>query len=295
MAVRYLVVINPKAGRVKVQKIQRIIDDFLSAQQVCYELIVTERAGQMKSLLHQHWDNADVIVAVGGDGTINEVVNGLCDFSKPLGIIPVGSGNDFVRSCGIPVNDIEFALRVLLRNQQQQVDVGVVNGRRFINAVGIGYDGYVNALAQKVKWLRGGLKYSLSILIGFVAYREITLRFETEMGLFNARVFMLGVNNGRYVGNGLLIAPDAMLTDAKFDAVLIKAAPRWRLIAKFYKVLQGKIKSQPEVESFQLSQLQVVSDEDIPVHCDGEQLRAAKELTLSVMPSVLTVIGGWKS
>ncbi len=255
----------------------------------------TDRRWHAVELVRRYASQFDVVVSVGGDGTLNEILNGAPELDVPLGLIPIGTGNDFARSCKIPYDDIPAAVEILLRHDVRYLDLGIVNGRRFINALGTGFAGRVNDLGMKLSWLRGTLKYLVAISVVFFTYRRRQLKVVVDDHVEEGKMFLVSVGNGPFVGGGLQLTPQACLTDGIFGVCLIRRIPRWKIVWNFAKLYSGQIDEMPEVELLEARKLTLESPRPIPMHLDGERLDPpVNRLEIQILPKAQPFIGNWK-
>ena len=158
----------------------------------------------------------DFITAFGGDGTVNEVVNGLAGSETPLGVLPIGTGNDLARSCGIPLTP-EKAVDALINGTPRKIDLGTFNGRYFSNVVGIGFDGYSSKESRKITKLRGTLVYIWVVLKTLKKYSSIEMSIELDNDSIQGPTYLISVGNGWSVGGGMQLCPQAIIDDGEFN------------------------------------------------------------------------------
>jgi YegS/Rv2252/BmrU family lipid kinase len=213
------------------------------------------------------------VVAVGGDGTIHEVINGVMRsrYSKEvsLGIIPLGGGNDFVRSAGIPL-DLQQALTIIKHNHTTDLDVGKLEDRYFINSMGIGFDAVVCKISSKIKFLNGLLRYLFATIIAFFFYKKYKVGIKTFNDLYRTSSVMITIGNGKFCGGGYCLTPDAEFNDGKLDVCLVKSVPLWKVLTVFPKAISGTHTKLPFIEMKKTHILEVQSDVELPVYLDGE-------------------------
>ncbi len=286
----YYFIVNPVSGRGKGKIIGEHIIDHLNRLSIDFEVEWTERPGHAIELAEQGVKNHTVIVAVGGDGTMNEVLNGMAGGNNVLGLIPVGSGNDFARAVGIPF-DFKQALEVLLRGRKKQIDLGKANERFFGNGVGIGFDAYVVHNSLKVRRLRGNAIYLYSVLRTLKEYKPVPLEIHFNGSTKIDDFFMISVGNGVSMGGGFYLTPDAQMDDGLFDLCLIQNMPMVSILKNLLKVYSGKHKEDPRVEMQRTDRLQIESRKSFGVHIDGELLSLKmKKLEIEIIPRGLEVI-----
>ncbi|MBQ8555188.1 MAG: diacylglycerol kinase family lipid kinase [Clostridia bacterium] len=237
-------IVNPTAGNYHALRIQTLLKQELSKRGIdkC-RFVRTERPGHATELARAAAMNPDCtgVVAVGGDGTAFEVACGLMDTNVPLGIIPAGTGNDFIKSVNIPKKPLE-ALDFILSHQARPVDVGSLNDRLFLNVCGTGFDVTVldYTLAAK-KYVRGILPYLIGLVRGIFHYAPVHVRFTVD-GLTEERdVLICSVANGRFFGGGISICPDAAPNDGKLDLVVVENKPKWMIPFYLPGLLMGRV------------------------------------------------------
>lgn len=215
-----------------------------------------------------------LVVAVGGDGTANEVVNGLMQLSperRPaFGQLSSGTGNDFARNVGLP-RRVDQWVRMLREPRLRSLDLGRVNGRYFLNATGVGFDAEVAYLADRLPTVfTGTFNYLVSILVELLTYRSQTMRIQVDGTRLEEQCFLVAVGNLPHVGGGIRICPGARADDGLFEVVVVKALPRLEVLRVLPKAFSGGHIGHPKVQV--LSGRQVIIDSAAPLHlqADGE-------------------------
>ncbi len=237
-------IVNPVAGSGYALRVERELTAALEARHLAFRLLHTEAPGHAAQLAQQAAAQADCtgVVAVGGDGTAYEVACGLMGTQVPLGIIPAGTGNDFIKTVGLPKKPLA-ALDFILTHEARPVDVGGLNGHLFLNVCGTGFDVMVleNTLAAK-KYLRGILPYLIGLLRAIVHYHPVRVRCMVDGEEEQEReVLICSVANGRYIGGGIPICPDAQPDDGMLDVLLVDNVPRWKLPFYLPGLLMGHV------------------------------------------------------
>lgn len=241
------------------------------------------------------------IIVAGGDGSIHEAVNGVlsADLDAALGVIPTGTGNDFAKACGIPV-DWELATRLLAGRVEKrpsgqtplrEIDVGRCNDRYFANGVGIGFDAKATHIARSIRLPIGDIVYLLAIfraLIDGVATPNISIRGDDFD--WQGPVTLANVSNGPWVGGMFHIAPGADNSDGKFDLILARPVTRRRVLTLLPKLLNGRHVDEEEVISHRVGQLKIVADEAMPSHLDGEVQPLQSEFEIELLPRALRLL-----
>lgn len=236
----------------------------------------------------------DVLVSVGGDGTINEVINGVPDFKIPFGMIPIGTGNDFARSCSIPYDSIEEAIQILINHDVKNIDVGEVAGRKFVNVLGMGFEGQTNWNGRKIEFIKGAFRYILAIAYTLIVYKRIPMTLTLDRKKLEEDIYLVSIGNGWNVGGGLQLTPKAKLDDGLFDVCYVKHISRWRVIKNFSKLTNGRIAELDEIEMYQAKHIKVESSVNVPFHFDGEIFHEKlKKLDIKLHPQAQPIIGNW--
>ncbi len=272
------------------------IDHLMRTHKAEFEFHFTQEKDHATELVKEIGSAFDVIVSVGGDGTINEIVNGMPDLHKPMGIIPIGTGNDFARSCSLPIGNLEAAVDVLLAHDVKKIDVGEVNGRRFINVMGLGFEGRANDIGKMLPFLHGTPKYLIAIGGTYLTYRKMPLKIKFNDIVIDDKVFLVSIGNGWNVGGGLRLTPKAILDDGVFDVGYLQDISRFRILQVFSKLYDGTIDTVPEVKMYKTRELTIESDRPIPAHIDGESFDPVqKAFKVSLIPKAIEIIGNWSA
>ena len=232
-------------------------------------------------------EGATVVVAVGGDGTVNEVVNGLVNTGTPLGVIPVGTANDFARQMGIP-DDLDHAMDVILRQPARAMDVGEVNGRAFLNVSTGGVGAETTAeTSSAAKERLGPLAYALTGVKKLGGLRPRRGWFSGPGFEFRGDWLLFAVGNGRATGGGTAITPHASVRDGLLDVCVVEAVPRAEFARLALLVRKGEHLGHPAVRYAQLPELTIESSRSMAVNVDGEPVNARRLLYRAVKGGLL--------
>jgi YegS/Rv2252/BmrU family lipid kinase len=206
----------------------------------------------------------------------------------PLGIIPGGRGNDLCRVLGIP-EEPERAVEVLLEGETRLIDVGEVNGKRFLGIVSVGFDSEANRVANETQFLRGNLVYAFAALRTLARWKpaRFTVRVDDERHRFSG--YSVSVANSRAFGGGMFIAPDAELDDGCFDVVAVGEVGKLKFVGNLPKVFKGTHVEEEQVTVFRASHLELTASKPFPVYADGEHL-SDLPASLRVLPRALNVV-----
>ena len=258
-------VVNPVAGTGYAEQVMDQLEKRLDGQKIPYRIFKTQEQGHGKRIAEELSENPDVIavVAVGGDGTAGEIAAGLCGTGKPMGIIPAGTGNDFIKSAGIPKDPVQ-AFEFIFSHKPRPTDTGTVNNEFFLNVCGTGFDVTVLDYAEGEKQKHRGLTpYFLGLLKAIAHYKSVHLKVTADTVSSDGKYLVCSIANGRFIGGGIPICPKADIEDGFLDLVLIRNRHRWQI--PFY--LPGLMLSRDL--SFRITTHRRVSD----VVIEGNQLR----------------------
>ncbi len=294
------VIINPQAGRGRGARALPQIHNILKNLNIAFDSVKTGEPRQAIALAQQAArDGYARIVAVGGDGTCNEVVNGLFAAAEQghpavMGIIPVGSGNDFAYALGIPP-EVEDACRVLKHGSEKLVDLirVTVDGqpRLCSNGTGIGFDGEVVADLQKGRYLHGFLMYLWSVLRVLMFGRwpyKMTLRFNNAR--INQEITLITVANGTRAGGGFLLTPNAKLDDGLMDICYANALSKAGVLNLLPRTFNGSHIHQKTITMATTPSIAITVEKGAPAHIDGEVLcTAGREFVFELLPRRLSV------
>ena len=267
----YHIIANPTAGDRKVRRnIKRLMRVFTD-EHVDFTMHETRYRGAARDIAAELTKEDGVkIVVVGGDGTVHEVLNGIRDPQKCyLGIIPLGTGNDFAATAGIPTN-AKKAAKIILQNEPKETDYLEVGGVRCMNVGGLGIDVDVLVRCNKGK-RRGKLKYLQSLIVSFFKFKGYNLTVECAGEKFEMKSLIVAACNGRMFGGGLKICPIAELNDGKLDVMAVECfKSKWSILKAFMMLMQGKIMKYKYKRHFLCDSVKIETEEPCVVQLDGE-------------------------
>ena len=265
-----LVVINTIAGNGLASKIYSQFFKFLKEHNIQFFPYHTTGHNDSENLkkLIQH-RSFDVISILGGDGTINAVVNALGDQDIPLHLVPCGNGNDLIANLS-KKGSMKMHFEHILKSSYKEIDLFQCNNRRFASCFGIGFDGRVCEVYEngRSKNIPRGISYWRAVLSSLLGYKEVELEINKE----KKEIFLCTLSNNDRFGGGFMIAPGADLNDGLLDMVLIGPTTLWERIVNLLKLKNGKHYQLDMVEHMQLSECRIYSEKDLPAHVDGELL-----------------------
>lgn len=302
---RYKIIVNPASGRGLGSKSYPLIEKQLGLLGLDFDMEWTEARGHAVKLAEQAAkEGYDVVAAAGGDGTINEVLNGLMQArsnGRPntiLGVIPIGRGNDFCYGINVP-HDLPAACELLAKCETKPINIGLVvggdypEGRYFGNGVGIGFDAVVGFEALKLKRLHGFPSYIVAALKTILLYFQApTVQIEMDGQTYTQPALMVSLMNGRRLGGGFMMAPNGKMDDGLLDLCIAGQVSRLGILALIPRFMAGTQASHPAIQTQQAAAIKVSAiDGTLPAHGDGETLcTAGQALTISIVPELMDVI-----
>ncbi|MGQ0793731.1 MAG: diacylglycerol/lipid kinase family protein [Deltaproteobacteria bacterium] len=266
----YLLILNPTAGRGRAGRVAPRIESLLAAERASFEIRLTSKQGEATGIARRAArEGFPVIVAVGGDGTAHEVINGLVGEGSAFGMIPAGGGNDFPKAAAIPL-ELERAVKTLIEGKRRRVDLGFLEGRYFINGLGIGLDGAVAHRYRRIKRLRGKIGYIWGAIQEAFVFRGFEMEARTEAREFRCKALLAGASNGPSQGGDFKLAPDAKVDDGLLDFHVIEDMTTMRRLTQIPKALQGRHIGLREVTIERAKWMEIKLGEAAPAHLDGE-------------------------
>jgi len=301
----YYVIVNPISGRGFAGRSLPTLEATLLRYHLDYKLVLTEGPWQAADLAEQAArEGFEAVVVASGDGTANEVLNGLMrarqkGFDRTaMGQIAVGTGNDFAFGMGIPAG-IEAGCRILADNYRRRMDIGLVkggdypDGRYFGNGVGIGFDAETGFVAAKIRWTRGLLLYLIAAIeTVFIYFKAPTVQLLYDKQELTQASLMISIMNGRRMGGGFYFAPEGDPGDGWFDLCIAAAPSQLRTFGLIPYFMKGTQASQKEVTMVKARKVTAKALEgSLPVHCDGETVCfEGKEVTIELLPAQIEFI-----
>ncbi|MCD4795977.1 MAG: diacylglycerol kinase family lipid kinase [Candidatus Cloacimonetes bacterium] len=293
---KWFFIVNAIAGIGKTGRLLSRFITILNDHKLDFDIEITKAPKHATKLALDAVNNGYTrIAAVGGDGTVNEVVNGIMLSQRSdevtFGIIPEGGGNDFARNFDIP-NFVGKAVSTLEKHNTTKVDVCKIEDYYFINSLGIGFDARVAEYACKAKYLNGLPRYLFAVLKALVKLKPYKMKISLDNKNIESSFLMITIGNGRYCGGGFKLTPNSIANDGKFDICLIDAITRRRLLRVLPKAIKGTHIELPEVKIERSDSIEIKTDQEIPVYFDGELpvLKNPKNFRIELLPKKINLI-----
>jgi diacylglycerol kinase (ATP) len=282
-------IVNPHAGSSVKTQFPDYLDQYLNHRKYTYGVRYTDKPGHAKELALQAIEEGyQTIVAVGGDGSINEVAGALIGTSARLGILPAGSGNGLAMHLGYGRN-LPKAIQLLNRAKPLRIDMGKLNDLPFINVAGVGFDGLVSNMMKRSQ-KRGFWPYLINSVKAGLSYTPKECKIVLPDRTITETCFAVVIANGPMYGYHFTVAPDAKLNDGLFSVVILKDVPKWQYFAALPNGFNGNFYDSAFVEHFSAKELSVYSAGRNFVHMDGEGFELADPLNFKVNPLSLEIL-----
>lgn len=273
---KYVFIINPASGKTDYDKIKQNIMKTLENEN--YEIYETKAPKEATEIASRFKNEENTIVySVGGDGTLNEVVNGIAEGKCKLGIIPTGSGNDFYRT-------LKEA-----QTENVRLDLGKVNGRYFINIASVGMDAETCNNANKIKSkIKLHSSYYLALIHTFLTFKSKSLKLKIDKNVYAGDYIIAAICNGKYYGGGFKIAPVASFDDNQFDIYLVSKASKFKLIKILASLLKSEHEKYNEVRKYTGKNITITSENNLIINIDGE-ITISKNIEIEMIEDALII------
>lgn len=289
---------NPTAGRGRAGRLATAVSDLLASNGVANTPQASRAVGDIEELTaNAIREGRRRIIVVGGDGSIHEAVNGILnsDPETELGVIPIGTGNDFAKASTIPMHWEHaaplLADRLSSDSPARVIDAGRCNGRYFANSAGIGFDANVSAIARSIKLPIGDAAYLIAVfraMLNDIVTPKLRMTFGGEQ--IESELTLASFSNGPWVGGMFLIAPDAQNDDGLLDLVYADPVSRMRIVTLLPKIFKGSHIAEPEVHSHRLRKCTIVADTPVLSHLDGEIQAPQTHFDIELLAGVLRLL-----
>jgi len=269
----WALVINPVSGQGKGTTVGTYVAGWLTQRKISYTIITGNSAIALTDHLASFIDKnpqCEGVIAIGGDGLLHLILQRVVPFQIPFAIIPAGTGNDFVRTLGWDLENFDAQLEAITSTQPTSIDLGLVDGEWFGAILSTGFDSIVNERANTMNWPKGPMKYNAAIAIELPRFKprhyEITLDDRT----ISTEAMLIAVSNGRSYGGGMLVCPNASITDGVFDVMVLHPISKYEFIKVFPRVFAGTHITHPAVEIVRSRSVRIESK--AVAYADGERI-----------------------
>ena len=302
--IRIAIIINPESGKGTGSKLLKALKDIAIPSNINLTKFITEYRTHATEFASKITNYFDRVIIAGGDGTFNEFINGYnLDFRIPIGIMPIGSGNDFAISLFGNQNTFKKNITSFFKEdiEVREVDVGhvllsEVDGnvikKRFINSLGIGFDARVAYLNQTNKFLSGSMSYIFAILRAFINMSQIGFKVKIDgKDTFSKNALFCSIGNGECAGGGLYLTSGAQIDDGLLDLSIVQLDSRLKLLNLLPKASNNDLRDVKELEQWKFENLEIELETPYYTHVDGEMLSASsKNVKVSILKDTLSII-----
>ena len=269
----WALVINPTSGSGKGASIGSQVAAFLTAREIEFEVISGSSASALINNLSTFIDNCSEcngVIAVGGDGLAHIVLQKTTPAQIPLAVIPAGTGNDFVRTLGWSLENIDPYLEVIVSTPPKSIDLGLVDGQWFGAVLSTGFDSIVNEKANTMSWPKGPMKYNAAIAIELPRFKARHYEITLDDRIISTEAMLIAVANGRSYGGGMLVCPDADISDSLFDVMVLHPVSKIEFLKVFPRVFKGTHITHPAVEIVRSANVKITAE--AVAYADGERI-----------------------
>ena len=269
----WALVINPVSGQGKGANVGTHVAGYLNSHGISYEIIIGRNGIDQADLLQRFLDrnpDCDGVIAVGGDGLFHLVLQKTTPAQVPLALIPAGTGNDFARTLGWSLDDVDVILDSVLNTKPKSVDLGLVDGEWFGAILSTGFDSIVNEKANTMSWPKGPSKYNVAIAIELPRFAPRHYEIVLDDRTISTQAMLIAVSNGRSYGGGMLVCPEADVTDGYFDVMVLHPISKLEFIKVFPRVFKGTHVTHPAVEIVRSKNVSISAD--AVAYADGERI-----------------------
>ncbi len=282
-------IVNPRSGTHGKDGIPRIIDSCLNKELFDSKVVFTEYAGHASEMAKRLVENkTDIVVAVGGDGTVNEVARSLVHTDTALGIIPCGSGNGLARHLHIPM-DIKKAVAIINECQVGTFDYGVINGLPFFCTCGMGFDAFISQkFAEAGK--RGPITYMENVLREGLSYKPEAYEVEGDTIARSHKAFLIACANASQYGNNAYIAPNASMTDGLMDVIIVEPFTPFDAPQLSIDMFNGTLDKNSKIKMFKAKQIHIHRNKPGAIHYDGDPIMAGTDIDVHIEGKGIKII-----
>lgn len=280
--------VNPSSGHGRAEHLLPKVENELDKRRIQFRLERTRSAEHAVDEAYRAVEGGEVPVVMSGDGLIGQIGGELAGTETPLGILPGGRGNDLARVVGIP-KDLRAAAEILAAGRTRTIDVGEVNGHRFLGIASCGFDSECNRIANETTLVRGNLVYLYSVPRALAAWKPAAFEVSLDGETHSFDGYSVAVANSRAYGGGMYIAPDAELDDGKLDVVLTAHVGKLRFLANLPKVFKGAHVDSPEVTILRAEEAEIRADRPFAVYADGDPV-AELPARIRLLPRALKLL-----
>jgi len=283
-----LLLVNPSAGGTRTRALLPRVQAAMRARGIEYRIVFTESLEHGCREARAAAEAGEVPVVMSGDGLIGQVGGTLAGTGALMGVIPGGRGNDLARVLGIPT-EVEGAVEVLAGGRAREIDVGEVNGKRFLGIASCGFDSDANRIANETKWVRGRLVYAYAALRALAAWKPATFTLDIDGDRKQVTGYTVAAANSSSYGGGMIAAPQAELDDGLLDVGATGNVGKLRFVRGLLQIFEGEHLETLEVQTWRAAKVRIEADRQFAVYADGDHL-ADLPATVRILPGALRML-----
>lgn len=271
----WLIAINPHSGNGRGAEVGAEVIRYLSLHDISYRSVAAANADELASALSNEVDGKSYqgLIAVGGDGLAHLVMQICVPRHLPFAIIPAGTGNDFVRTLGWSLSDIEPLLERVTTSEPASIDLGNVDSEWFGAILSTGFDSVVNERANRLKWPSGPQRYNLAIALELPRFKPTAYEITCDGATFTTEAMLVAIGNGKSYGGGMNICPQAQMNDGLFDLIILEPVSKVEFLKVFPSVYSGSHITHPKVRSLRAKKVTI--NAKAVAYADGERIGPA--------------------
>ena len=274
-------IINPISGTHSKDTLPKLIEEYLDKKQFSYRILYTEHAGHATELAKQCVNEQDdIVVAVGGDGTVNEIARALVHSTTALGIIPCGSGNGLARHLCLPL-DLRKSIDIINQCCIESFDYGIINGLPFFCTCGMGFDAFISLkFAESTK--RGPITYVENVLKEGLKYQPETYEVKDETGVHHYKAFLIACANASQYGNHAYIAPGATMKDGEMNVIIMEPFNTLEAPQIAADLFMKTLSKNSKIKTFRTKQLHIHRSKEGAIHYDGDPVMTGTDINVNI-------------
>lgn len=270
----WAIVINPVSGSGRGAVLGREVAGYFASKKLSYRIITATSAQKLRQNLSEYLDtngnDCEGVISVGGDGLAHLVLQLVVPRKVPFTVVAAGTGNDFLRALGWQLDGLTAQLDAVTSRKPTPVDLGLVDSEWFGAILSTGFDSIVNEKANTLRWPKGPKKYNLAIAMELPKFRPLGYRIEIDGQIIETEAMLIAIGNGSSYGGGMMVCPDADMSDGLFDVMVLRPVSKFEFLRVFPKVFTGQHIHHPQVDIYRASKVSLTAE--AVAYADGERV-----------------------
>jgi diacylglycerol kinase (ATP) len=270
----WAIVINPVSGSGRGAVLGREVAGYFASKKLSYRIITATSAQKLRQNLSEYLDtngnDCEGVISVGGDGLVHLVLQLVVPRKVPFTVVAAGTGNDFLRALGWQLDGLTAQLDAVTSRKPTPVDLGLVDSEWFGAILSTGFDSIVNEKANTLSWPKGPMKYNLAIAMELPKFRPLGYRIEIDGQIIETEAMLIAIGNGSSYGGGMMVCPDADMSDGLFDVMVLRPVSKFEFLRVFPKVFTGQHIHHPQVDIYRASKVSLTAE--AVAYADGERV-----------------------